>query len=406
MSNCGKSLAYACVLILGPMTFGFINTFPNAEMQSFYSDYPDFNPDDAGLMPRFFDASNSLAAAFGGFIIFALTLKFSWRSVISVWMLITTVLWLALLGMSGDLFWYGILIRTLQGLALGGIATISPCYLYEIAPTGHTGFFATLNQAGIVIGQVVAVLIAAFIDWRIYIYIASVVSFLLCIGIWLVPESQYSVTNKHYRQKKKFLAKQPEAQWKMAFILLAMILQQFSGVNAILSNLTGIMKSTGLDIEPMLINAISTSSQLISVCIGAALMDILSRKAMWIISTAGISIFLLIYALNLVYELGEWVPALCIFLYLLFFGLGYGPIPWFLAVESFRENSILATSIVTCENMLFASIIVVIYPVMIEKITEFGAIMVFFGITFMSHFYGYYLIPEPYKEEGEGVSLI
>ena len=109
-----------------------------------------------------------------------------------------------------------------------------------------------------------------------------------------------------------------------------MFVQQFCGINAILTNLSDIMDKTGLDIDGNYQAGIASCSQLIAVFVGAMIIDRIGRRITWIVSCSMIVVFLLIFALNVKFNWSTILPLICIFLYQLGFGLGMGPIPWFI----------------------------------------------------------------------------
>lgn len=78
-----------------------------------------------------------------------------------------------------------------------------------------------------------------------------------------------------------------------------MIFQQFCGMKALMAEMASIIQETGLSIDGNLQSALSTSTQFVSVLVSAFNMDSFGRRKMWVFSTCGIVVSLIIYTLSL-----------------------------------------------------------------------------------------------------------
>lgn len=90
-----------------------------------------------------------------------------------------------------------------------------------------------------------------------------------------------------------------------------------------------IMSSARLDIDPNYQAGIATLSQLIATFIASVIIDKLGWRNIWCISSA----------LNEKFKWSNVLPLIMIFMYQLGFGLGFGPIAWFLVPEYFNDDS-------------------------------------------------------------------
>ena len=118
-----------------------------------------------------------------------------------------------------------------------------------------------------------------------------------------------------------------------------------------------------------------------------------------------IVVFLLIFALNTKYDWSTVLPLICIFLYQLGFGLGMGPIPWFIIPEYFNDDvRSMATMVVVASNWIFAFVIIFVWPAMKNGMGMFGSLLFFMFISVGAIIYGIFCIHEP-KQHGDEEQL-
>ena len=234
--------------------------------------------------------------------------------------------------------WTGILARALIGFVLGGYSSISPMLLVEIAPKGLSGFYGSLNQFSLVLATFILNFLGPHLNYlELSIYCACF-PFIQAFLIWFVPETgEITESTETNLGKKEKLCQKKYAKGMMIGILM-MVFQQFCGINAVITNLVDLMNKSGLNLNPCYQAGIVQLSQLFAVFLGAVLVDKLGRKIVWMISTIVVTFFLLIFALNTKYEWSNVLPLVSIFLYEFGFGMGVGPIPWFIIPEYFDFN--------------------------------------------------------------------
>lgn len=300
--------------------------------------------------------------------------------------------------------WVGIIIRAFLGIVMGAFSSIAPMYLVEIAPEGTSGFFGSLNQIGIVMGIVFYDFIGPSLTYLELDYVGGAICALLAILVWFISESPAILTAQAQKDNEKDdedIPEDPLCKGKnlcgVCTGVALMFFQQFCGINAILTNLAELMNSSGLDIDGNYQAGIASSAQLIAVFVGGILMDKLGRRMIWVMSTGIIIVFLLIFALNVKYNWSNVLPLVCIFLYQLGFGLGMGPIPWFLIPEYFDypKTRALATTISSASNWVFAFAVIFIWPQMQAGMGMFGGLIFFMCVTVGSFLFGLYFVHEP-----------
>ena len=99
------------------------------------------------------------------------------------------------------------------------------------------------------------------------------------------------------------------------------------------------------------------------------------------------------------------VPIIFLFLDVLSFGIGLGPIPWFVVPEMFPDSvRSLATALVQAFNWFLCGLMVFVFPTMQEKMT-LGWVYFFYGaIMFVSTFFAIFVLPETKGKEMGDIS--
>lgn len=403
MSNiCGRELVYAIVLMFGAITFGYVIAYPSPaipQMQKEFHGLTDFET-------SFFNAVSSLAAIAGPFITAACLRCIGRRPMTSFIAIFAAISWILMLLVTEERFWFGIIVRALCGVSIGAFSAIIPMYIVELAPPSSTGFFGSLNQLGVATGIFICYIVGTYLDWRPSAIVGASIPACLAALVWLIPESPAVV--------QQYVAMEDNSTsgcdiWQKKWILplfvcvMFMFFQQFSGVNAILTNLTTLFESAGVELSPGIASAISSIAQVVSVFIGAVLIEKLGRKVIWIVSFGGITLADLLYALctrNIIKS--TWFPIVVIFLFLLAFGLGAGPIPWFIVSEMFPPSvRPQASSVVSTSNWVLAFLVIEIFPFMENRMGDFGCFMLFAACSLAGTLFGLKYVKNP-EDDGHG----
>ena len=392
------------VLLLGPISFGTIMCYPSPTADKIRSAH---HLKDDAIEWSFYNSVSSLFAIAGPFVTTGFLKAFhnSRKKVVFTIACIGTAFWL-LNCLTKVHIWAGIVMRAFLGVVMGSYSSISPMYLVEIAPEGTSGFFGSLNQIGIVVGMVFFDFIGPSLTYNEMNYIGAAITALQAGLIWLVEESpaveKINSRNQGIENVKKESLWQKKYAFGLCIGVLMMLLQQFCGINAILTNLADIMNESGLDMDGNYQAGIASCSQLIAVIVSALIIDRIGRKITWIISCSMIVVFLLLFALNTKYDWSTVLPLICIFLYQLGFGLGMGPIPWFIIPEYFNDDvRSAATMIVVASNWIFAFIIIFVWPAMKKGMGMFWSLLFFMFVSVGAIIFGLFCISEPKKHNDE-----
>ena len=275
-----------------------------------------------------------------------------------------------------------VLFRIIGGIGVGIASMVVPMYIAEIAPPKRRGALVGNYQLAIVIGIVVVYFVNYFIalqgddswnlniGWRWMFGSEIIPSILFLFFIFLIPESPRWLFQKGEKDKaiavlqklnsdedvvqvqseiENSLNQEDKNQWKhlgnpiykkALFVGVGLsILQQLTGINAILYYAPEIFKSLGSSTDVSLLETSTLGVvNLIFTLLAIKWVDKMGRKPLLYIGSLGMTIALAAVGLFIYYDaLGNWVlPFLLLFM--ASFSISWGPIVWVLLSEIFPNN--------------------------------------------------------------------
>ena len=290
-----------------------------------------------------------------------------------------------------------VIARMIGGIGVGMASLLSPMYISEIAPPKIRGRLVSVNQFMIIFGMVVVYFVNARIaaagdvpwnvewGWR-YMFGSEVLPAGLFIVMllfvpesprWLVQRGRLNVAeavlartggSDYARQEMQDIRAgldQEEGSWLELFrpgfsmalligVVLAVI-QQTTGINVILYYTPRILETAGAGALEALDSTVLVSAVMLAFTLVAFwLVDMLGRKLLMLISTAGMGLTLL--TLGLAFGWGQakglWV-LLCLLGYVAFFSIAMGPVTWVIISEVF-PNRIRGLAMSICVLVLWA----------------------------------------------------
>jgi MFS family permease len=377
--------------MFGSLHFGYTLCYASPALPKIRAE---FGPSISSTQYTLFNSITALTAIFGPYLTGFLLRFFSRRIVTFVYAIAGTVFWLLLLLMTAQHFWVGIFVRALLGLSIGAFSSLSPVYIVELAPPDATGFFGSLHQLAVASGFVICPLVSIGMGWRQIAGIGALIVAALIPLVWLIPDSQPETSSgpREALFQRKWAA-------PLAIASLMMMFQQTSGINAIVTNLIDLFNSAGVALDSDVASAIAGIAQVVACLCGGFLIEKLGRKTVWVISLSGMTIADLVYGISRIKSIQEkgtfpsWAPIVIIFLFCLCFGLGAGPIPWFIVSELFPPTVRgAASSVATSVNWIGAFLVMQLWPSMRDGMGETGAFSLFaafcavavvFGVVFV-----------------------
>ncbi|XP_032114191.1 solute carrier family 2, facilitated glucose transporter member 2 isoform X1 [Sapajus apella] len=329
--------------------------------------------------------------------------------------------------------------RSISGLYCGLISGLVPMYIGEIAPTSLRGALGTLHQLAIVTGILVSQIIGLeFILgnhdlWHILLGLSAVRAVLQSLLLFFCPESPrylYIKLDEEVKAKKSLkrlrgyddvtkdineMRKEREEasrEQKVSIIqlftnsnyrqpiLVALMLhvaQQFSGINGIFYYSTSIFQTAGIS-KPVYATIGVGAVNMVFTAVSVFLVEKAGRRSLFLIGMSGMFVCAIFMSVGLVLlnklSWMSYVSMIAIFLFVSFFEIGPGPIPWFMVAEFFSQGprsaalAIAAFSNWTC-NFLVA--------LCFQYIADFCGPYVFFlfaGVLLAFTLFTFFKVPE------------
>lgn len=360
---------------------------------------------------------------------------------------------------SGEFIFY----RLIGGLGIGAASVLAPAYIAEVAPAALRGRLATLQQLAIVLGlfaaflsnyiiatgagSAEAVFLLDFAAWRWMFWVELAPAILFFVGVLFIPESpRYLVAqgeieqarsifkriatgaeNQQIEEVKKSLHgdKKPsirdlfiEGQKKIHPIIWVgvalSVFQQFVGINVVFYYGSELWQAAGFDESQSLsINVLAGTTNIISTFIAISLIDKLGRKPLLL--TGSIGMFISLGALTFIFgnagfdELGKLaltdnmgITALIMAnLFVVFFGMSWGPVVWVLLGEMFNNRIRGAALAVAASAQWIANFaITMTFPILLGSVGLAGAYGLYAASACISIFF-----VVKYIKETRGVRL-
>ncbi|MCE5005086.1 sugar porter family MFS transporter [Staphylococcus chromogenes] len=323
--------------------------------------------------------------------------------------------------------------RFIIGLAVGGSTAIVPVYLSELAPTDARGSLSSLNQLMITIGILSSYLVnyalSPFEAWRWMLGLAVVPSFILMIGVIFMPESPRWLLEKRGEKAARDVMKLTypdheidieianmkkissisestwdvlKSPWLRTTIIIGSVfalLQQLIGINAIIHYAPTIFHKAGLGDSASILSTVGIGVVNVLVTIVAILIiDKIDRKKLLMMGNLGMVFSLLAMSL-LIWLLGVdasvWIIIVCLALFIVFFGLSWGPVLWVMLPELFPMRARgAATGIAALVLSIGSLLVAYLFPIISSVLNVQQVFLIFAVIGIIAFFFVMKFLPE------------
>lgn len=287
----------------------------------------------------------------------------------------------ALLAFSKQMVLYYIA-RFLGGVGVGGCFSIMPMYTAEIAEISNRGILTSFFNGNLVLGMLIAYSVGPYVHLQVFNLICGgfVVAFVVLFFVFCPESPTYLIANNKSEAAKKALEKvrikgtakdienelqeikteaENNAQGSirdffsnrglLKALLIAMMLVFFqpgSGCDVVQFYTQPIFEETGSDIPSDISTIIVGAVQVISAIIAPFFVDCAGRKPLLLISSIVMTLgeaplgvfFFLKNQTDVDVTSIQWLPIVCLILYVLGFNYGFAPLPWTIMGEIFPSH--------------------------------------------------------------------
>lgn len=340
--------------------------------------------------------------------------------------------------------------RLLGGLGVGAASVLAPAYIAEIAPAAIRGRLATLQQMAIVMGLFAAFMsnftIASYsggaeavawfdiASWRWMFWVELVPALLFLVGVLLIPESPRFLVAQGQEQKARDVfmriapglediqVKEVKSSLKnnskpklvdlfidgsrkvhpIVWVGVALsVFQQFVGINVVFYYGSELWQAAGYgESQSLFINVLGGITNIVSTFVAIALIDKVGRKPLLLVGSVGMA--LMLGTLTFVFgtaglddagrlalsEQSGIAALIAANLYIVFFGMSWGPVVWVLLGEMFN-NRIRGSALAMAASVQWLAnfLITMTFPVLLSGIGLGGAYGLYASSAFISIFF-------------------
>ncbi|MGO4697338.1 sugar porter family MFS transporter [Paenibacillus sp. 2TAB26] len=338
-----------------------------------------------------------------------------------------------------DTFSAFIVARIIGGIGIGITSTLCPLYNAEIAPAKYRGRLVALNQLAIVTGIFLTYFVNLWISrsgdeawgiasaWRWMFGVGAIPGLLFMILLFFVPESPRWLIKQGraaaalpilLRIHGEELAKKEVIDIKHSFeqesgsirqlfspgLRIALIvgvglavLQQVTGINAVMYYAPEIFKATGAGTNASLIQTILVGFiNLLFTLVALWLIDKVGRKALLLVGSASMSICLIV--IGIAFQTGHAAgPLVLIFilLYVASFAISLGPVVWVIMSEIFpnrirgKATAIAAMALWAADYLVSQS-----FPPMLSSTGPAATFWIYGGMALLAFLFTWRVVPE------------
>uniref|UniRef100_A0A2R8ZKE7 Solute carrier family 2, facilitated glucose transporter member 3 n=1 Tax=Pan paniscus TaxID=9597 RepID=A0A2R8ZKE7_PANPA len=269
-----------------------------------------------------------------------------------------------------------ILGRLVIGLFCGLCTGFVPMYIGEISPTALRGAFGTLNQLGIVVGILVAQI------FGLEFILGSEELWPLLLGFTILPAILQSAALPFCPESPRFLLinRKEEENAKQVFYYS-----------------TGIFKDAGVQ-EPIYATIGAGVVNTIFTVVSLFLVERAGRRTLHMIGLGGMAFCSTLMTVSLLlkdnYNGMSFVCIGAILVFVAFFEIGPGPIPWFIVAELFSQGPRpAAMAVAGCSNWTSNFLVGLLFPSAAHYLGAY-VFIIFTGflITFLA--FTFFKVPE------------
>lgn len=296
--------------------------------------------------------------------------------------------------------------RALAGFAIGAASSVAPLYISEVSPPDKRGANVSLFQLAVVSGIVcgiIAALIAGPNAWRWIMAAGLIPGIALALGMLAMPESPAWHHSADARKSGGGLAgfRTPAVELALVVGVGMALIQQVTGINAVMYYAPGIFKRAGFNgVGQSIWNDLALAALLTIVTfIASRLVDKAGRRALLLIGLGGMVFsFALLgigFTLPEAWPASKWIILAALLGFITFFALGPGPCIWLVIAEIYPDAVRgPAVGIATLASWLANFAVSSTFPAFSLAVGEANAFLIFGLITLLAWLFTFGMLPE------------
>lgn len=310
--------------------------------------------------------------------------------------------------------------RFVTGLCVGGLFTVMPNYISEIADKDNRGALSSMLNVYLTFGMLFSYAVGPYVSITIFNVILAVFPALfLVIFCFIGPETPQYYTRKNRFEEAKItlqklrgptmkveddiatIRKQMDEEGKGRFLnifkskglLKAFVIsvglvafQQFTGVCAVLFYAQDIFANAGSKLDPAVCSIIIGAVMFITSFLTPLLVDRLGRKILLLSSAVGmvlteaaLGIYCLLKDKHYDVSAVALLPVISLMAYIITYNFGFGPLPWTVMGELFPANIKASASSTTAGICWFLSFLVTKFFESVSKEIGMGSSFLIFA---------------------------
>jgi MFS family permease len=295
--------------------------------------------------------------------------------------------------------------RAVAGLAIGAASIVSTLYIAEVSPPEKRGGYLSFFQLAVVIGIVCGILVAMAVGsqgWRLIMGAGIIPGMVLFFGMLAMPESPVWIAHRDSPPAPtKAGFSTPAVQLALVVGVGMALIQQITGINAVMYYAPGIFEKAGFDkAGQSLLDDLALAVLLTIVTfIASRIVDRFGRRALLLWGMGGMVAALVV--LGAAFDLTATVPAARWFvlggllLYIAAFAIGPGPCIWLVIAEIYPvQVRGPAMSLATLASWLANLLVSSTFPAFSTGVGEANAFFIFGLVTLLSWLFTFGLLPE------------
>ncbi|KAL6465473.1 hypothetical protein MHYP_G00256060 [Metynnis hypsauchen] len=446
----GKLYLATFAAVLGPLSFGFVLGYSSPaipELQRSTDQRLRLSAEEASWFGSVVTIGAGVGGLLGGWIVEKIGRKLSLMFCALPFIFGFTII------IAAQNHWMLYTGRVLTGLASGVTSLVVPLYISEMAHERVRGTMGSCVQLMVVTGIMGAYIAGLFLDWRWLAITCSIPPTLMLVFMCFMPETpRYLLSRGKRREAEEALrflrgpnapaewecakleeaSRDEEANFSLADLkdpgvykplgvgIMMMLLQQFTGINAIMFYAENIFEQAHFK-NGNIATVVVAATQVVFTAVAAIIMDRAGRKVLLILS--GVAMCVSEAALGIYFKLSTmkqgnsslvstfmgaegtvseaphpdlaWLALASMGIFIAGFALGWGPTPWLVMSEIFPTRVRgLGSAVCVLTNWTCAFIVTKSFHNLIDLITSAGTFWMFSILCALNVIFTIFFVPE------------